>query len=240
LLLGKKLIWSIYLIFVLVQPPQPPGLSPQQQDRLTELEQTIEGGLQSFITVGAALLAVRDEQLFLPHYASFTEYCRERWGFGLRHSRRLIGAFKICENLSSAESEGDYPLPNSEMVVRCLAAFEPPLQVAIWKLASKVNPQPNSKIVGRIVTVVRRAIEQGRAGANGAGQTPQQARIETSRNSTKFLLSLHQLADNRCSPYLVVEQLNEVAAQRLLTSCQRLIVLAHDCIETIRSRYPTM
>jgi hypothetical protein len=214
-----------------------PGLSSAQQDRLTELEGVIERGLQSFLEVGRALLSVRDEKLYLPRYSSFEEYCQKRWQIRLRHARRLIKAVAISENLNagSAESNGDCPLPDSENVLRPLSPLEPPLQAAVWKLAHAVSPSPSSRIVGRIVGVVRRAIQEGE---DGAGRAPRHS--TGNGNSKRFLSCLHGLADNRLSPYFLVERLNEAEAERVLFNCQRVIEQSHEFIEIIRMRFPRL
>lgn len=183
---------------------------------------------------------MRDEKLYVSRHSSFEEYCKERWGIGLRHARRLIAAVKISKNLSLlAEAEGAEGygyLPSSEKVLRPLSPLEPPLQAAVWRLATRVNPHPTSQIVSRIVGVVRRAIDQSTEGNNGAMTPPRQ----TPHSYAKFLSSLHQLAESRLSPYRCVELLNEVAARKLFTSCQRVIVQAHEFIEAIRTRFPAI
>jgi hypothetical protein len=207
-----------------------------------ELEAVIERGLASFLETGRALCAVRDGKLYLPHYNSFEEYCALRWRICLRHSRRLIGAVKIWENLNAAESGSDCALPSSEKTLRPLASIEPPLQVAVWRLATRISPEPDSRVIGRIVRVVRGAIEQGTDGTNGStlcprstsGKGPQQI------SSKAQVEAFHQLAASRISPYFMVEHLRENDARRLFSSCQRLIVLSHECIESIRTRFPAI
>jgi hypothetical protein len=215
-----------------------PGLQP---DRLAELEGVIAKGLQSFVEVGRALCSVRDEKLYLPRYSSFEEYCESRWQIKTRHARRLIKSVEISENLnllaSAGNSAGDCPLPSSETVLRPLSPLEPPLQAAVWQLAHALSPSPSSRIVGRIVGVVRRAIQEGE---DGAGRAPRHSSGHSTGNPKKFLSSLHEVADSRLSPYLLVERLNEVEASRVLASCQRVIGQAHECIEAIRTRFPRL
>jgi hypothetical protein len=60
--------------------------------RLSELETTIERGLKTFVEVGNALAEIRDSRLYRESYATFEDYCRERWGMSKRHAVSCIAA----------------------------------------------------------------------------------------------------------------------------------------------------
>lgn len=62
---------------------------------LIEHERTIEGGLKTFVEVGRALTAIRDDRLYRAEYASFEAYCDERWALTARHVNRLIEAAEV-------------------------------------------------------------------------------------------------------------------------------------------------
>ena len=62
---------------------------------LDDAETIIERGIQTFIEVGNALLAIRDQRLYQPKYASFEAYCRERWGMSRVHAHRHIEAARV-------------------------------------------------------------------------------------------------------------------------------------------------
>lgn len=66
-------------------------------DRLRDLEDIITRGLMTFQEVGYALLEIRDQKLWKPFYASFDDYCLERWKFGARHGNNMIRAAKVAE-----------------------------------------------------------------------------------------------------------------------------------------------
>ena len=55
---------------------------PGQERSLPELEAVIERGRQTFVDVGLALLEIRHRRLFREQgFATFTDYCRQRWQF---------------------------------------------------------------------------------------------------------------------------------------------------------------
>jgi hypothetical protein len=67
----------------------------KRQGSLAECEEIIEKGLATFIEVGAALLQIRDERLYLETHKTFDDYCRERWDFTDRRARQLMTAAEV-------------------------------------------------------------------------------------------------------------------------------------------------
>lgn len=51
--------------------------------------------IATFVEVGEALLRIRDGRLYRDSYATFEDYCRDRWGFGERRGRQLIEAAEV-------------------------------------------------------------------------------------------------------------------------------------------------
>ncbi|KKK81000.1 hypothetical protein LCGC14_2817880, partial [marine sediment metagenome] len=62
---------------------------------LSELEAVIERGLETFVEVGLALLAIRDGKKYRENHSTFEGYCRERWEFTDRRARYLMEAAEI-------------------------------------------------------------------------------------------------------------------------------------------------
>ena len=56
---------------------------------LQRCEETIQRGLHTFVEVGNALLTIRDKRLYQEQWATFEDYCRERWGMVRRQADRL-------------------------------------------------------------------------------------------------------------------------------------------------------
>lgn len=74
-------------------------LTKVEKTRLEQLEARIERGLIYAEETFLALLEIRDKQLYREKYATFEEYCRERWNKSRRHINRLIHWVSVNENL---------------------------------------------------------------------------------------------------------------------------------------------
>ena len=68
------------------------------------LEGIIERSGKSFITVGNALLTIRDQELYREQFRNFKDYCADRWGIGRAHAARLITGSKVATNLLTREN----------------------------------------------------------------------------------------------------------------------------------------
>jgi hypothetical protein len=140
-------------------------LSTSEAGRLAELESVIERGLQTFIEVGSALLEIRNSRLYRQTYATFEEYCQERWD--LRKSRiyQLMDAAEVVENLKSSTivelSNGYTPLPANEAQARPLAKLGIDMQRQAWRRAVETAPQ--GRITARHVETVVREIQSAQA-----------------------------------------------------------------------------
>lgn len=119
------------------------GLSNTEQQALSTYEATIATGLQTFVEVGTALLAIRVERLYRAQYETFDTYCRERWGFSDEYARLSINGARVVGNLMANPTMVGF-LPQSERVVRPLTRLEPDQQREAWKQA--VDTAPNGKI----------------------------------------------------------------------------------------------
>lgn len=123
-----------------------PNYTPELAD-LLEHEKVIEQGLAGFIEVGNALLAIKADRKYRhAGYATFEDYCRQRWGISRSQGNRLTIAATTVESLANAlpiEVEsgglkdlspiGDIPLPDSESQVRPLATLPTPeLKAQAW------------------------------------------------------------------------------------------------------------
>lgn len=74
------------------------ALSKVESKRLDELEQIIEKGHKTFLEVGNALLAIREEKLYRPK--TFDEYCLERWNFTRQRAGQLMRSAKMETRVS--------------------------------------------------------------------------------------------------------------------------------------------
>ena len=93
-------------------------LSPTERQGLRHYEAIIKHGLRTFVNVGNALICIRNGQLYREEYATFEEYCDEKWGFTGRRARYLMSAAKTVTYLE--ESGTIVPLPESDGRRKCV------------------------------------------------------------------------------------------------------------------------
>ncbi|HXI19415.1 MAG TPA: site-specific DNA-methyltransferase [Chloroflexota bacterium] len=127
---------------------------------LDQLERVIEGGLQTFVEVGLALLAIRDRGLYRKRkggqYDTFEDYCRERWKFTRQYAYNLMDAAKVAGILSTAV---DKP-PTAEWQARPLAPLlrtQPEAIPEAWEEAQAIAAEEDRPLAAADVkTVVER------------------------------------------------------------------------------------
>lgn len=87
------------------------------------MEGIIEGGLQTFVEVGSALMEIRNSRLYRASHATFEDYCRQRWGMSRIHAHRMIEAETVATHLLPIGN-----IPATESVARPLASLPPEQQ----------------------------------------------------------------------------------------------------------------
>ena len=85
------------------------SLTVHEQAELEQHEATIERGLQTFVEVGLALRAIRDKRLYRQNYATFEDYCRERWGWVASRARQLIAAAEVAKTVTMVTHTSEWP-----------------------------------------------------------------------------------------------------------------------------------
>lgn len=128
-------------------------LSLAEKDELGRQEAVIDRGLRTFVEVGSALAAIRDGKLYRSGYATFEEYCRERWGFARNYANKMIAAAEVVTGLGTVVPN----VPVTERHARPLTTLPPEAQARVWQEA--VETAPNGKVtaahVQRVVNEFR-------------------------------------------------------------------------------------
>lgn len=114
-------------------------LSLAENDDLAACEAAIQGGLQTFMEVGAALLKIRDGTLYRSSHGTFEDYCRDRWNIARRTAYQLMEAAEVVENVR----HGAQTVPENERQARPLTSLDPDQQSEAWSRA--VETAPNGK-----------------------------------------------------------------------------------------------
>ena len=114
--------------------------------RWQTLEGIIEQKMKSFITVGNALLTIRDQKLYREGFKNFKDHCRDKWGVDRDHAGRLIRGAQAATNLKriTLPCGSVYTpckiQPINEYQIRPLTQLEPAQQCEVWEEAVRTAP----------------------------------------------------------------------------------------------------
>ena len=101
---------------------------------LEQLEAVVDRGLASFVEVGQALLAIRDNGLYKQRgYSRFEDYCQERFRLSRPRAYQLMEAAETVEAVSTIV---DTKPPENEAQVRPLAPLakkDPEAAAEVWR-----------------------------------------------------------------------------------------------------------
>jgi hypothetical protein len=146
------------------------ALARTEQDELQQHEAVIERGLGTFVEVGTALAAIRDARLYRLEYATFEDYCRERWGFSRVRAHQMIDAAAVVGALTIVNTET--PTLTNEGQARAIAstlkehgpevAAEVLREAAEVGLSAKSIQQTAARAVATRVRAERQRQEQAR------------------------------------------------------------------------------
>jgi hypothetical protein len=128
-------------------------LTAVEATNLDDLELVIEKGLAGFVEVGQALQRIRDGRLYREGFATFEDYCRERWSLSRSYAYQVIDGAKIAGTLSAI---ADTPGPANEAVARELTPLkdEPEQVQQVWQeTVQEHGPKPTA---GQVREVVKR------------------------------------------------------------------------------------
>lgn len=119
-------------------------------ERLLELEKNIERAITSMLDMAWSFKQIRDDREYKhAGYATFEDYCQQRWGLTRRHVNRVIEAGEIVAELGPTGPT----LPSHESQVRPLKALDDPDERAeAWSEAvESAGGQPTAKQVKEAV-----------------------------------------------------------------------------------------
>jgi hypothetical protein len=187
-------------------------LSSGELGDLRRHEDTIFGGLQTFMEVGAALAKIRDNRLYRASHATFAEYCRDRFGLSKPYAHQIITASRTA----SAIADAKLPPPINEAQARELARLpDPAARVDVWRAAlDQSDDRPTAAVVRDLVRL-RRAADVKPAPEPVADPEPEQ-RTETI-DYDEAVRQGRALVDEQCGVYskrlgLIAEMVAELAA----------------------------
>jgi len=133
-----------------IQVYQDTKLSEQSLLTLEECEKIIDAGIKSFMQIGQALEEIKRNKLYLEAgYATYNEYCQQRWQFTPQHSNRLIQAYRL-QKIFESEPMGSFDVPESERQLRELQYSDDPVE--LWKEAQRQTgeQQPTASQIKKV------------------------------------------------------------------------------------------
>ncbi len=124
--------------------------------RLIQLETTIAQGIEHFVKVGEALLTIRNEGLYKPHYSTFQEYIRTRWHMNHSYAYQLMGSVDVVHNIGEGELKNAYQ-------ARQLIPLEPEQQRIVWQVVKATSPTKavSGSHIKTVVEVLKQVIHTG-------------------------------------------------------------------------------
>jgi hypothetical protein len=122
-------------------------LSVDEQELLTQLEDTIRKGFTTFSQVDEAFAEIHDKCLYRAQYGTFEEYCRIVWNISRSKGQRSVAFIKCVENLKCSQLATSEPLaiPANELQGRKMATRKPEQQIEIAKNVAKKTSHPTTK-----------------------------------------------------------------------------------------------
>jgi len=123
-------------------------LTTTETTRLTELEQVVQRGQQTFIEVGNALAEIRDSKLYRQTHKTFEAYCKEKWDWTRMQASRLIRAADTAENVTHGLQK-----PTSERQIRPLTGdyLTSDEKYESWCKANEIADKKGVSVTGKIV-----------------------------------------------------------------------------------------
>ena len=172
-------------IVLAAAPEASTDLTAAETDRLVELEQAVDRGLQTFVEVGQALAEIRERKLYRASHDTFERYCRERWGFTRQRALQFINAAAVTTVVVKA----GLPAPTNEAQARELVPLRkrPDELETAWRdtliVATAAGRSPWAQLVRQNVIEARHrdhpsSPTQARAAAHRAPDEPTPADTE--------------------------------------------------------------
>jgi hypothetical protein len=159
-----------------------PGLTSSELDELTRYEAVISARLRDFFEVGRALIEISRKKLYRRDYATFEEYCHERWDMSRIHAFRLLKAAEVHQVLLPI---GNIALPENEAQIRPLTTLPPKKAKIAWeKVLKKAGADKiTAKLVRQVVSEFNEKV--------GANEAKQKRRNEWQHEVHVLLKKIH-------------------------------------------------
>jgi hypothetical protein len=124
---------------------------------LADLESIIERGIGKFLSVGRALLSIKDRELYkqVPDedYRDWDTYCRRRWGFARGYANYQIRAANLAPKLVTVRDHDSAYL--TEWLIRPLVSLPEEKAIEVWDDAVRRAEEEGCRVTERHVRKAR-------------------------------------------------------------------------------------
>ncbi len=122
--------------------------------RLSRLESVVDKNLEAVFKVGAALMEIRNDELYKLTHERYADYIRERFGLSKSRLYQYIDAADVVDNLKKSTIVDFLPINEAQM--RPLVKFKknPELQLQIWQEVIRRTPKggkPTAAVVKQVI-----------------------------------------------------------------------------------------
>lgn len=128
------------------ESPANAPLSATERQALQEHELAISQGLSAFVSVGLALIDIRDRKLYRPDYKTFENYLLRRWSIGRAQGYRLMEAADVVHHLSPDWRQ----MVEKEYQARALASVPPHLRQEVLERIAENGEKLTEQTIARV------------------------------------------------------------------------------------------
>ena len=130
---------------------QPQSLSPTERDQLTQAEEQIQSGLNTFITIGQQLVLIRENKLYRENYNTFEDYMLGRWNIKKSTGYDYINGYKFASQLQESTTVDINDLKPS--FTRLLQKYDPQTQVNLYTRATVIAQNEETDITSKHINL---------------------------------------------------------------------------------------
>ena len=110
--------------------------------------------MQTFMEVGMALATIRDKRLYQAKYATFEDYCHQRWSLSRSRAYQLMAAADVVSTIVDT----GLPAPANEGQARELARVPAEKRAEVWRATvERTEGKPTAAAIRGTYTAVRPA-----------------------------------------------------------------------------------
>ena len=142
----------------------------EQRSQLNTLHKELKDNFVSFLSIGTALRAIKENQLYLLEgYDTFENYCALRWDISTSRATYFIRLATAYDNIRTVKADGKSVLPFNEFQLGHVIRLPKEKQILAWQEILKELPNQNNKRTLNSGTI-KRVVDQ-HLNRNGAGLT---------------------------------------------------------------------